>query len=497
MAWTRLSPEEAASFIKHGETVAFSGFTPAGAPKVISLALAAKAESEHRAGRDFKIGVISGASTGPSLDGALAKANAIAWRTPYQSNKDLRDAINSGRAKFFDMHLSMVAQQLRYQTMGKVQHAVIEAADIDDEGNVVLTTGVGCTPTFARYAEKIVIELNARHPKSLRGFHDLYEPKDPPHRREIPIYGVSDRIGTPLLKIDPKKIVGIVETNVDDETGTFRPCDETTLRIGANVAAFLAGERKAGRIPDSFLPIQSGVGETANAVLKALGENPDIPTFQMYTEVIQDAVIALMQQERVTFVSGCSLTVPPATLDGIYADWEFFRSRLLLRPQEITNNPEVVRRIGTISINTAIEVDLSGNVNSTHVLGRNMMNGIGGSADFARAAFLSMFICPSTAKGGTISTIVPMVSHLDSSEHSVSIIVTEQGVADLRGRAPSERAQIIIEKCAHPDYKPLLRDYVKRGGNGHTLQSLGAAFGMHQSFGKNGDMRKVNWADFG
>jgi len=157
----------------------------------------------------------------------------------------------------------------------------------------------------------------------------------------------------------------------------------------------------------------------------------------------------------------------------------------------------VVRRIGTISVNTALEVDLSGNVNSTHVLGRNMMNGIGGSADFARAAFLSIFICPSTAKGGVISTIVPMVSHLDSSEHSVSIVVTEQGVADLRGRAPAERAQIMIEKCAHPDYKPLLRDYVKRGGNGHTLQSLGAAFGMHQSFGKQGDMRKVNWGDFG
>jgi acyl-CoA hydrolase len=141
-------------------------------------------------------------------------------------------------------------------------------------------------------------------------------------------------------------------------------------------------------------------------------------------------------------------------------------------------------------------VDLSGNVNSTHVLGRNMMNGIGGSADFARAAFLSIFICPSTAKGGTISTIVPMVSHLDSSEHSVSIIVTEQGVADLRGRAPSERARIMIENCAHPDYRPLLLDYLKHGGSGHTLHSLGAAFGMHQAFGKMGDMRKVEWAKF-
>jgi len=187
--------------------------------------------------------------------------------------------------------------------------------------------------------------------------------------------------------------------------------------------------------------------------------------------------------------------VPAPTLESIYADWEFFRPRLLLRPQEITNNPEIIRRIGTISINTAIEVDLSGNVNSTHVLGKHMMNGIGGSADFARAAFLSMFICPSTAKGGKISTIVPMVSHLDSSEHSVCVVVTEQGVADLRGKSPSARAKLIIENCAHPDYRPILRDYVKRGGNGHSVQSLGAVFGMHLSYDETGDMRNVKWAN--
>ena len=239
--------------------------------------------------------------------------------------------------------------------------------------------------------------------------------------------------------------------------------------------------------------MQSGVGDTANAVLMAMAQHPDIPDFQMYTEVIQDAVIGLMRQERVTFASGCSLTVPPPTLEGIYEDWEFFRTRLILRPQEITNNPEVVRRIGTISINTAIEVDLSGNVNSTHVLGKTMMNGIGGSADFARAAFLSMFICPSTAKGGKISTIVPMVSHLDSSEHSVCAIVTEQGVADLRGRAPpsgpSSSSKTAPTLITGPSCATTLL-----GGSGHSLQSLGAAFGMHLAYGKSGDMRNVNWS---
>ena len=144
-----------------------------------------------------------------------------------------------------------------------------------------------------------------------------------------------------------------------------------------------------------------------------------------------------MQDGQVRFASGCSLTVSKPVLKDIYEDLEFFRSKLLLRPQEITNSPEIVRRLGIISINTAIEVDITGNVNSTHVLGRNMMSGIGGSGDFARNAFFSIFTCPSTAKGGKISTIVPLVSHLDSSEHSVQVIITEQGVADLRGNAPA------------------------------------------------------------
>lgn len=491
---TRLTADEAAQLITNGQTVAVSGFTPAGAPKSVPGAIARRAEAEHAAGRPFKINIISGASTGRSLDGALAKAKAIGFRTPYQSDPDLRKSINAGETRFFDMHLSRLPQDVRYGFLGPVHTAIIEASEVTKYGEIVLTSSVGASPTFCRCAKQIIIELNKYHPPFLRGVHDIYEPSDPPQRSDIPVFQPSDRIGQPVIQVDPAKIVGVVETDLPDETSSFPDITPVTAKIGENVAEFLAAEIKRGLLPKSFLPVQSGVGDTANAVLKAMARHPEIPNFQMYTEVIQDAVIALMREGRVTFTSGSSLTVPPSTLRGIYDDWDYFRTRLLLRPQEITNNPEVVRRIGTISINTAIEVDLSGNVNSTHVLGRNMMNGIGGSADFARAAFLSMFICPSTAKGGTISTIVPMVSHLDSSEHSVSIIVTEQGVADLRGRAPSERARIIIENCAHPEYRPLLLDYLKRGGSGHTLHSLGAAFAMHESYGKQGDMRKVDWS---
>lgn len=490
----RITAEEAAALLHNGQTVAFSGFTPAGAPKVVSAAVAQRAEAEHAAGRPFKINVITGASTGPSLDGALARAKAIGWRTPYQSNPDLRKSINNGETRFFDMHLSRLPQDVRYGFLGPVHWAVIEACDVTKYGEIVLTSAVGAAPTFANKAEKIIVELNRFHPTFLRGVHDIYEPADPPLRSDIPVFSPSDRVGSLSIKVDPARIVGVIEHEAADETGGFSEVGETTARIGRNVAEFLAAEIRRGVLPKGFLPVQSGVGDTANAVLQAMGENQEIPQFQMYTEVIQDSVIALMRSGKVTFTSGCSLTVPPDTLRGIYNDWDFFRDRLLLRPQEITNNPEIVRRLGIISINTAIEVDLSGNVNSTHVLGRTMMNGIGGSADFARNAFLSMFTCPSTTKGGKISTIVPMVSHLDSSEHSVSIVATEQGVADLRGKSPAERAETIIEKCAHPDFRDILRDYVRLSGGSHSPHMLAAAFGMHQAFAKSGDMRAVDWA---
>lgn len=488
MALPKVTPEEIAALIKDGETVAFSGFTPAGSPKVISKAIAKRAEADHRAGRSFGIGVLTGASTGPSLDGVLAAADAILWRTPYQSDKELRKAINSGRTRFFDMHLSMVAQAVRYGFLGPIHHAIIEACDVRDDGTIVLTSGVGNAPTFARLADKIYIELNRRHPAALRGFHDIYEPADPPNRREVPIYSPADRVGSEVVKIDPSRIAGVVETNADDETGKMRPCDDVTLRIGANVADFLVGEIKAGRIPSSFLPMQSGVGETANAVLQALGTNPEIPAFNMYTEVIQDAVIGLIKSGKIKFASGSSLTVSPEVRAQIYEDLDFFRDRVVLRPQEISNNPEIIRRLGVISCNTALELDIFGNVNSTHVLGQKMMNGIGGSGDFTRNAYISMFICASTQKDNHISTIVPQVSHTDHSEHSVMVVASEWGVADLRGKAPSERARLIIDRCAHPDFREILRDYLGRSGFKHTPAALSSAYAMHHQLERTGDM---------
>jgi acetyl-CoA hydrolase len=342
-------------------------------------------------------------------------------------------------------------------------------------------------------AKKILVEVNAHHPHGLLGMHDIFEPHDPPTRSALHIYNTSDRLGSPICVVDPQKIAGLVMTDEPDETGDFSPSDEVTERIGQNVTEFLIAEMRSGRIPTGFLPLQSGVGNVANAVLKALGRHTQIPAFEMYTEVLQDSTIPLIEAGRLTFASTTSLALSHQASRHVYDNLDLFRNRILLRPQEISNNPEIVRRLGIISMNTAIEVDLGGAVNSSHIMGRQVMNGIGGSGDFTRNAYLSIFSCPSTQKGGKISTVVPVVSHMDHSEHSVDVLVTEHGVADLRGKDPRERARIVIANCAAPEYREQLTAYLAFARTGHEALSFRSSFEMHHKFAQDGDMHNVVW----
>lgn len=488
MNYNVVTADEAALFIQHGDIVGFSGFTAAGCPKEVPSALARRAEELHASGQPFQIAVYSGASSGDKMDGALARANAISFRMPYQNVKDMRANINAHKTHYTDTHLSTTSQDIRYGFLPEPNVAIVEACQLTDNGEIVPTFGVGILPTICRIAKKIIVELNVAVPPAFRGIHDIVELSDPPYRREIPLYHAGDRIGRDCIKVDPKKIVAVVITEHNTEVNQFNETDEVTSAIAANVAHFLENEMKAGRIPESFLPIQSGVGNVANAILKDVGNSDYIPPFEMYTEVIQDSVVDLIKWGRIKMASGSSLTCSPQKIDEILAALDFFKKRIVLRPTEISNSPEIIRRIGIISINTALEADIFGNVNSSHVLGSNIMNGIGGSGDFTRNAYISIFTTPSTAKGGLISSIVPMVSHLDHSEHSVNVIATEHGIADLRGKSPIQRAEEIIEKCAHPDYRPLLHQYLRSGANGHTPVNLDTCFNFHKAYTEKGDM---------
>ncbi|NPV26820.1 MAG: acetyl-CoA hydrolase/transferase family protein [Firmicutes bacterium] len=482
-----ISAEEAARLIKDGMNVATSGFTPSGYPKAVPLALAKRAEGGER----IKINLLTGASVGDELDGALTRAGVINRRLPYQTNESLRKAINAGEVMYTDLHLSHVAQQTRYGFFGKIDVAIVEAALITQEGYLIPTTSVGNTPSYVQQAEMVIVEVNISQPLELEGMHDIYIPADPPHRLPIPLKKAADRIGTPYIPCSPEKIAAIVITDIKDRVRPLAPVDEISKRMANNLIEFFQFEVRKGRLPKNLLPLQSGVGSVANAILAGLVDS-SFENLDFYSEVIQDSVFDLIDAGKIRIASGTSLTPSAEGLVRFYNNINHYREKIILRPQEISNNPEIARRIGSISMNTAIEVDIYGNVNSTHIMGSRMMNGIGGSGDFTRNAYLSIFATESIAKDGAISSIVPMVSHVDHTEHDVHVIITEQGVADLRNLSPRERARVIINNCAHPDYRPMLLDYLDRAERevgAHTPHLLNEALSWHIRFMQHGSMK--------
>ncbi|WP_342471048.1 acetyl-CoA hydrolase/transferase family protein [Ureibacillus sp. FSL K6-3587] len=483
-----VSAEEAAALIPDGAVVGLSGFTRAGDAKVVPMALVERAKKEK-----FKIDVYTGASLGPEVDHYLAEAGVIRKRGPYQGEKAMRNLINKGDILYVDAHLSHNAELVRQGIIGPIKYAIIEVCAITEDGLLIPTTSVGNSPIFAQYAENIILELNISHSETLIGIHDIYVPGPQGKREPIPITNANQRIGEKGIRVDLDKIKAIVISEEPDAPSLIVAPDEETQRMADLLLDFFRSEIKAGRLTNELMPIQSGVGSVANAVLDGFKES-EFENLQVYSECLQDAVFNLIDAGKVNFASATSITLSAEAQQKVYGNIEKYADKICLRPQEISNHPEVVRRLGLISINAALEVDIYGNVNSTHVAGTKMMNGIGGSGDFARNARLTVFVTKSYAKGGAISSIVPMVSHVDHTEHDVDVIVTEQGIADLRGLAPKERVPLIIENCAHPDFKDQLWDYYNRAveatGNSQTPHILEEALSWHINLLKNNTMKK-------
>ena len=487
-----MSAEAAAELIPAGANVGMSGFTGAGYPKAVPHALAQRVARLHAAGEAFQIGLWTGASTAPELDGELAKVDGISMRLPYQSDPTVRKQINAGQMQYTDIHLSHVAQLAWFGFLGPLKVAVVEVAGILPDGRLIPSSSVGNNKTWLDLADMIILEVNADQSLGLEGMHDIYYgTRLPPLRRPIPLVNPGDRIGDAYLLCDLSKVVAVVETNQHDRNSAFAAPDETSKRIAGHITDFLQNEVQLGRLPKDLLPLQSGVGNIANAVLMGLNEGP-LENLTAYTEVLQDGMLDMLRSGKLTMASATALSFSPKALADFNENIAFYRERIVLRPQEVSNHPEVIRRLGVIAMNAMIEADIYGNVNSTHIMGTGIMNGIGGSGDFARNAYLSFFMTPSTAKDGAISCIVPMASHVDHTEHDVEIIVTEQGLADLRGLSPTQRARLVIEKCAHPDFRPALRDYFERAlrdaPSKHTPHLLREALSWHARFVETGTM---------
>ena len=478
------SAATAAALIEDGMTVGMSGFTRAGDAKAVPLALAERARHDP-----LQITLMTGASLGSDVDKDLTEAGVLARRMPFQTDATLRAAINRGDVMFMDQHLSETVELLRTGQIAPVDVAIIEAVAVLDSGAIVPTTSVGNSASFAILAEKVIVEINLAQPLALEGLHDIFIPKHRPQREPIPLTAPRDRIGTSAIMIPLDKIAAIVITERSDSASTILPADEDTAAIAAHLVAFFEREVAQGRLTERLLPIQAGIGTIANAVMMGFIDSP-FQHLSMYSEVLQDSTFDLFDAGKLDFASGSSITLSAAKGAQVFGDIGRYKDRLVLRPQEVSNHPEVVRRLGIIAINTALEADIYGNVNSTHVGGTHMMNGIGGSGDFARNAYLAVFATKSIAKGGKISSIVPMVSHVDHNEHDVDILVTEIGLADLRGLAPRERAQVIIDNCVAEPYRQMLREYVaeanRRGG--HTPHVLEQALSWHVRYGATGSM---------
>lgn len=479
-----MSAELAADMIEDGMTVGMSGFTRAGEAKAVPQALAIKALTTP-----MKISLMTGASLGNDLDKQMTEAGMLARRMPFQVDSTLRKAINSGQVMFIDQHLSETVEQLRNHQLRMPDVAVIEAVAITEQGHIVPTTSVGNSASFAIFAKKVIIEINLGQNPNLEGLHDIYIPSYRPTRTPVPLIKADDRIGSTAIPIDPAKIVAIVFTNKSDSPSTVTEPDSDTQAIANHLVAFLEQEVVDGRLPKNLGPLQAGIGNIANAVMSGLMAS-SFEKLTMYSEVLQDSTFDLIDAGKLDFASGSSITLSERRNQDVFGNLEKYKQQLVLRPQEISNHPELVRRLGIIAINTALEFDLYGNINSTHVCGTKMMNGIGGSGDFARNAHLAIFVTKSIAKAGSISSVVPMVSHVDHTEHDVDILVTEQGLADLRGLAPRERAVEVINHCVHPSYREALLDYYNRAcaKGGHTPHILAEALSWHQRLEETGTM---------
>lgn len=466
-----LSAEDAAAAIPADATLVVSGFGSVGDPKVVPMALA-------ESNRDLSLSYVSGGSVGNDVESALVESGQLARRYPYQSSSAARGAANDGSLAYHDRHVSRMGDEVQFGQLVDADVAVVEAIAVG-EGWFIPSTSLGQTPAYVDAADELLVELNAAQPLALQEVHDVYRPSPPPDREPIPLTEPDQRIGSAMVEFDPGKLIGVVHTDQRDQPYVFREPTEDDRTIATNLGAFLSREVEETSVFEETVTLQFGVGSLGNALM---GELADVEfgdrEVAYYGEVIQDGLLDLLDADKLSSASATTLALSAEGQDRFFENTESYAEDVVVRPADVSNAPEVVTRLGVVAVNSALEIDVYGHVNSTHVNGTRVINGLGGSGDFNRNALISVTALPSTASDGDVSRVVPMVPHVDHTEHDVDIVVTEQGVADLRGLVPRERAEVIVEECAHPDFQPALLDYLERArqAGGHVPHDLDTAF---------------------
>lgn len=465
----RVDAETAAGQIDPADTVFVSGFGGVGYPKFVPEALADD-------DRDLAITIVSGGGVGHEIDTKLVEAGAMVRRYPFQTKAASRSAINEGTVAFHDRHISRVADEVSFGGVVDGDIAIIEAVAVGEDW-LIPSTSIGNSPAFVESADRLIVEVNRAQPLEIQRVHDVYRLDPPPNRGPIPLDSPIDRIGGPTIDFDPNALVAVVETDRTDDPYTFREPTNVDRTIADHLGEFLTGELDRNPILAKAVNLQFGVGSMGNALMGAL-ESIDFGdrSVTYFGEVFQDGLLDMMDLGLLGGASATSLALSNAGQERLFDDIDRYADDIVLRPADISNNPSLADRFGVIGVNSAVEVDIYGHANATHVGGTHIINGIGGGGDFGRNSQLSIIALPSTAAGGDISRIVPMVPHVDHTEHDISVIVTEHGVADLRGLSPRERARALID-IADPDVRDDLTAYVDRasqfGGNiPHHLETV-------------------------
>ncbi|MBC2733939.1 MAG: hypothetical protein HF981_06235 [Desulfobacteraceae bacterium] len=466
--------EQAAASIQDGMTVAMSGYSMAGYPKAVVEELIQR----KKEGEKLSINLITGANV-PWLDEKLGAENLITRRAPMCASKTLVDQANKGSLRYVEQQMNKMPRLLRSGSFGKIDIAVVEALGFDENGDLIPTSSVGMTHHLMNAADEIIVEINTAQSEKLLNLHDVYIPLEAPQTQPIPLVRVNQRIGKTGIPVNEAKIRTIVETNLPEQMGAQPKSTAEAIRIADHLFNFLELElhKKGGILP----PIQTGFGIIASAIADAFRQS-NFSDLQFFCGGITEPVMELLVSGKATALSTGGLGMS-ARVEEILNSTPNLRDHLVIRNGDITNSAEVIGRLGVLALNTGIEIDIYGNVNSSHIAGSRVVNGIGGGAGFAQNAGLSIVLIPSSSKAGAISNIVPMVSHHDICEHDVDIVITENGLADLRGLDDGERADAIITRCASGTYREQLKSYLRNARNncgGHHPQLPEEAFDWYR-----------------
>jgi len=443
-------------FVAGSKAIAISGMTGTGYPKVVPRAMS---EYVERTGEKFDVVVYGAGTVGVDLEEYLSRIG-IRRRFPIGASAEVtRKLVNSREFEAYDMWLTEYSRWLRDDVLTRrfsgIDIAIVEATGVTEEG-LVLGTSVDASPVFIEKARGVIVELSLVKPYML-GLHDIYVPKI---NEVIPVRSVLDRIGDRVVKIPKSKVMAVVPSTIDDQRGAYSPGGDIDRRVVENIVDFLSKEASEDpNLRTDYVTLQPAAGPIASLLADRIHEIGF--SLSIWGEIASVRWLKTLSG-NVKAISGSAIYTLPGDerlREEFYENIDEFKDRVVLRPQAISNSPEIISRFYHINVQQAIEVDVYGQVNITYI-GDRFIVGVGGSGDHAKASYITIVALPSITGSG-LPRVVPLVYHVDLVDHDVDIIVTDQGWADLRGLSPLEKARAIIEECAHPSYKDMLWDYLE------------------------------------